>query len=117
MPLSNAEKQRRYRERKRAEREARKRYDRGLPEPPPPPEPPDGAYFADPDATDPRPRPKFGHYEAVDGTFPPIPQAIWNETLTTADGEVKRLEEYQAKSLARFREAPVSDDRSILFTE
>jgi hypothetical protein len=115
VPLSSAEKQRRYRERKRAEQEARERYDRGLPEPPPPPEPPDGAFFHDPDESDPKPITKFGHYEAADGTFPPIPEGMWAETITTADGDVKRLEEYQMKVLARHREASMSDDRSILF--
>lgn len=115
MPLSNAEKVRRHRERKKAESKARERYDRGLPEPSPPPEPPDGAYFADPDAASPTAAPKFGHYEAADGTFPPIPEAIVNETITTADGSVIRLEMYQMQQLARRREKPVSDDRSVLF--
>lgn len=115
MPLSAAEKQRRYRERKRVEAEARARYDRGLPEPPPPPEPPDGAYFTEPDASSPRPVPKYGHYEATDGTFPPIPEAMWSETFTAGDGSVQRFEEWQLKLRARQQEAPISDDRSILF--
>jgi hypothetical protein len=111
MPLSNAEKVRRHRERKKAEVAARERYDRGLPEPPPEPEPPEGAYLTSSGV----PRPKFMHYEAKDGTFPPVPDALVAETFTTEDGETKRYEEHQLKALARRREgSATSDDRSIL---
>jgi hypothetical protein len=113
VPLSSAEKTRRHRERKKAEALARERYDRGLPEPPPAPVAPEGAYFPDDDSD--HTVPKFGHYAAADGTFPPIPGDILKETITLADGSEGRLEMYQMQQLARHREAPISDDRGILF--
>jgi hypothetical protein len=72
VPLSAAEKQRRYRERKQAEVEARARYDRGLPEPEPEPEAPEGAYLT----SNGHPRPKYDHYERINGTFAPLPDDL-----------------------------------------
>jgi hypothetical protein len=113
VPQSNALKQQRYRERKKAEEEARFRFDRGLPEPPPAPTAPDGAYLVDPDRTD-AVRPKFGHYRAKDGTFPEIPDDILHEE----DG---RLPDWHQKQLAQGREPGtpnrISADRSILFED
>jgi hypothetical protein len=97
--LSNAEKSRRWRERRKAEREARERYDRGLPEPPPAPTAPEGAYFPSEDSD--VAVPKFGHYAAADGTFPSIPDDILSETITTADGEVVPLNDAQMKARCR----------------
>lgn len=99
MPLSAAEKQRRYRERKSAEAEARARYDQGLPEPPPAPVAPEGAYLPDDDSD--VAVPKFGHYAAADGTFRPIPDVVLKETITTADGEVIPLTDAQMKARCR----------------
>ena len=108
MPLSSAEKQRRYRERKRAEQEARYRYDRGLPEPPPEPVVPDGAYLTNGWAV-----PKHGHYKAKDGTFPPIPDEIRRMTYTKPDGSEDLLPEVRMKQLAAgARERP---DMSVLY--
>jgi hypothetical protein len=107
VPLSAAEKQRRYRERKNAADEARFRYDRGLPDPPPEPVAPEGAYLTPGGDA----RPKFGHFDAGDGTFPPIPDGIKAETMTTADGDVIPLEDYQQK--LRAQEVPRRDDTAI----
>src|SRR5690349_18130220 len=103
MSLSSAEKQRRYRERKKAEREARSRYDRGLPPLPPEPEVPDGAAMTSNGLL----HAQFGHYEALDGSFKPVPEDIMHEGWTS----------WRMRCEARRREgeAPVSDDRSILF--
>jgi hypothetical protein len=113
MALSNAEKSRRWRARKKAEAEARERYDRGLPEPPPDPVPPDGAYFTSGGHA----RPKVGHYPKADGTFPPIPEDIKAMTFTTDDGREELISEQYAQFLSLKREgAAPSDDRDVLFT-
>jgi hypothetical protein len=109
VPLSSAEKQRRYRERKRAEEEARYRYDRGLSEPPPEPVAPNGAYLTGNGHA----RPKQGHYEAMDGTYPPIPDAIRRMTYTKPDGVEDLLPELRMKQIAR--DEPVRDGRDGLY--
>jgi hypothetical protein len=111
VPLSNAIKQKQYRERRAAEREARDRYNRGLPPVPEEVPVPDGAYrVGDTDIF----RAAYGHYAAKDGTFPPIPTDI------PAD-----LPEWHRKQLARGREPDppgyvpmqMSSDRSILWED
>jgi hypothetical protein len=109
MPLSNAEKQRRYRERKRTERETRERYDRGLPEPEPEAEVLEGARMTVSGIL----TAKYDHYEALDDTFPPVPDDILALTMTTADGEVKPLPEFECKR--RARDERTSADISVLF--
>jgi hypothetical protein len=111
MPLSAAEKQRRYRERKRAEEEARRRYDRGLPAEAAEPVAPDGAWLS----ITGHPRPKGGHYDAADGTFPPIPEDILTQTYTAADGSEDIIPETYARFLAVQREAPTSASVDALF--
>jgi hypothetical protein len=98
---------RRHRERKRLEREAADRFNRGLPPAPEPPPVPDGAYrVGETDIF----RAGYGHYAAKDGTFPPIPTDI------PAD-----LPDWHQKQLARGREPGtpnrITADISILFEE
>jgi hypothetical protein len=113
VPLSASEKQRRYRERKRAEEEARQRYDRGLPQRSPEPEAPEGAYPTSNGFT----RTKYGHDEALDGSFPPIPDGMKAEIFTTPDGEVSPIPEQHAKYLARKREGEDHSSLDALFQE
>ncbi len=96
MPLSNAEKQRRYRERKREEDEARRRYARGEPVKAPEPEVPDGAWMGVNGL-----RPQTGWYEAKRGVFRRIPQGLLDETYTTPDGQVLVVPEEYARFLAK----------------
>ena len=113
MALSNAEKSRRWRERKRVEQEARDRYDRGLPAKVPEPEAPEGAYLTANGFA----RPKYDHYEAKDGSFPAIPRDILEMTFTTPDGIEDIISGQHARFLARQREAPIDASRDALFEE
>jgi hypothetical protein len=95
MPLSQAEKQRRYRERKREEVDARRRTARGEPVKAPEPEVPDGAWMGVNCL-----RPQAGWYEPKRGVFRRIPQGLLDETYTTPDGQVLVVPEQHARFLA-----------------
>ena len=105
---TNAEQQKAYRERKRQREEE---LARRVPEPPQP-DVPDGAWMTSNGFL----RSRDGHYEAVDGTFHPIPDDVKAATMTTADGEVMPLDEPQQKRMARGH-SHISDDRSVLFSQ
>src|SRR5271167_3753881 len=99
MPLSAAEKQRRYRERKREAEEAQERARRGLSPKAPEPEVPEGAYLTENGFL----RPKVGWYERGKDRFVPIPDDILRMTYTLSDGSEDIIPEQYARFLAAGR--------------
>jgi hypothetical protein len=114
MPLSQAERSRRWREKHVRPVLARKppaeidRHDRGIPAGAVDelPELPAGAW----ETRTGHLRPRVGHYAAADGTFPEIPRELLAEPMTTATGEVVRIPEAHARQLAEAGAKPLSPE-------
>jgi hypothetical protein len=101
--LSAADKQRRYRERKRKQADEQRRRERGLPPAPTQDDAPQGAFLTRAG----KPRARVGWYARVDGTgFAPIPPAIVNATFTHSSGEQRPFSDGQRKMRARAAEEP-----------
>jgi hypothetical protein len=96
MPLSNAEKVRRHRARKKEAEEVQERVRRGLPPKAPAPEVPEGAYLTSNGFL----RPVAGWYESARDRFRPIPEDILRMTYTLPDGTEDIISETYARFLA-----------------
>ena len=107
MPLSNAEKQRRYRARKAEAARAKSRAERGLPAELPEPDVPEGAWLTSNGFL----RAKYGWYEAAPDVFKRVPSELMEATMTTANGEVVPVPETYAKQRAREAAAETESNR------
>lgn len=99
MPLSNAEKVRRHRARKKEAEEVQDRLRRGLPPKRPEPEVPEGAYMTSNGLL----RPMAGWYESARDRFALIPDDILQQTYTLPDGSEDIIPEQHARFLAAQR--------------
>jgi hypothetical protein len=96
VPLSNAEKVRRHRQRRKEAEEVQERLRRGLSPKAPEPEVPEGAYLTSNGFL----RPIAGWYERGKDRFVPIPDDILQMTYTLPDGSEDIVPEQYARFLA-----------------